>query len=330
MRTTAQDYAWFNDLPVGEAGCVTVVPAADEAAVLTAFGVQPETAWTVDSLEGAISASELPSVEWVYVARVGDALVVVEENGYQGTRREVLAPASKASGTHKAAAFFWNVNALTEFAAARRGRIQCSVEILGAEPEDLDGVPRALRRLVLEGGSEEGDMLGAGGALVAAYTEVTLSEDMLRGGTVYEIVPPTSALETVDPDDRYSGLPSRVVESVSALPPATQRRLAEWATAAAAREAGVEAEPAVRRVLAALGTGQPPALLPELDALAGRSSSLADRFSRLEEDLELGGTVPEHPFHTASDDEPFGRGTAISHLEGLYLRQRSAAVQATR
>jgi hypothetical protein len=331
VKTTAKGYAWFNDLPVGEAGCVTVVPAADEAAVLKAFGARLETAQPVESLQSAISASELPSADWVYVARVGDALVVVEDNGYQGTRREVLAPASKASGVHKAAAFFWNVNALTEFAAARRGKIQCSVEILGAEPEDLDGVPRALRRLVLEGGSEEGDMLAAGGALVAAYTEVALSVDMLRGGTIYEIVAPTSALETFDPDDPYPLLPPRVVTAVRALPSAVQRRLAEWATVAATREAGVDSEPAVQRVLAALGTGQPPALLPELDALASRADSLADKFGRLEDDLEMGGmAMPEHPFYVASNGDRFERGWAISHLEGLYLRQRSSALEATR
>lgn len=150
MKTTAQDYSWLNDLSISEAGCLTVVPAADRQEALAAFGVLDGTARSFESLEDAVNGTERLPEQWVYVVEVGDALVLLEDNGYQGARPEVLRPASKASGTHKAAAFFWNVEGMTDFSAARRGKMQCSVELIGAEPEDLDGVPRALRRLMTE------------------------------------------------------------------------------------------------------------------------------------------------------------------------------------
>ena len=333
MKTTMQEYSWFNDLSFSVAGCVTVVPAADRAAVLAAFGALEDSRRPVGSIDGLVEGPERLPEHWVYVVEAGDALVVVEDNGFQGVRPEVLGPASTASGVWKAAAFFWNVESLTDFSAARRGKVVCSVELLGSEDEDLDDVPKALRPLVIEGGSEEGDMLGAGGALVAAYTGVKFTKDMLDGGTFYEIELPASPLLTYRRDDDFEyiyAMPD-VVDTVGSLSAVQQRRFAAWTTVAAVREAGLQDEPSVQRALAQLGTGSIPALTPGLEALARRTSKATEEFHRLAEDLEIGGIqLPEHPYYEATAETMFGLRQEISQLEGLYLSQRHNAVEAVR
>jgi hypothetical protein len=331
VKTSAQEYSWFNDLSISVAGCITVVPAADRTAVLAAFGALADTNRPVASIDLLGEGVERLPEHWVYVVEAGDALVVMEDNGYQGVRPEVLGPASKASGTHKAAAFFWNVNSLTDFSAARRGKVVCSVELLASEDEDLDDVPKSLRRLVIEGGSEQGDMLAAGGGLVAAFTDVALTRDVLDDGVFYEIELPASPLRSFQSDDDYVYVMPGVVEMIASLSVGQQRQFAEWVTVAAVREAGIQDESPVQRLLAELGTGTIPSLPPPLDGLARRTAKTAGAFQRLTEDLEMGGIRrPEHPFYEATAQTVFGVRKEISHLEGRYLWQRNNAVEAAR
>ena len=330
VGTLADDYAWLNDAAISEAGCITVVPAGDRDAVLAAFGAQPGTARVVGSMDDL----DVPTgaVGLIYVAHVGEALVVIEDNGYQGARSEVLRPASKASGAGVASSFFWNVNAVTAFSAARRGRPLFSVELIGAEEDELDGVPKALRRLVVAGGSEDGDLLGAGLALIATFAKTSFTAEDLRGGTFYEIEPPAADLRTYGPDYRYTyGMPD-AASVLASLPPDQQRRFAAWATRAAAREAAVEDEPAVRTVLQQLAAGEPLSAPPSLDGLVRATVKRHEHFTRLEEDIETGGRpIPtDHPYYEVSVDRRFGVARGFSHLEGSYLGQRRFAVEAAR
>ena len=240
VRAVADDYTWINDAAISEAGCVTVVPAADRDAVLAAFGAVSGTSRVVGSPDDVDSGTT--GVESIYVVEISEAVVVIEDNGYQGSRSEVMRPASKVSGTGVAASFFWNVNAVTAFSAARRGRSLFSVELIGAEEDELDGVPKGLRKLVVAGGSDGGDLLGAGLALIAAFAKTPFTHDDLQGGTVYEIEPPPADLRTYGPDYRYTyGMPD-AASMLAALSAEQQRRFAAWATRAAAREAAVEDE----------------------------------------------------------------------------------------
>ena len=120
VGTLVDDYSWINDAAISEAGCITVVPAGDRDAVLAAFGAQPGAARVNGSMDdlGVDTGAGGP----IYVVQVGEAIVVIEDNGYQGARTEVLRPASKASGTGVATSFFWNVNAVTAFSAAPPGQ----------------------------------------------------------------------------------------------------------------------------------------------------------------------------------------------------------------
>ncbi|KRF06702.1 hypothetical protein ASG88_19540 [Nocardioides sp. Soil777] len=309
---------------------MTVVPAADRDAVLAAFGAMSGTSRVGGSPDDVDSGTT--GVESIYVVEISEAVVVIEDNGYQGSRSEVLRPASKASGTGVASSFFWNVNAVTAFSAARRGRPLFSVELIGAEDDELDGVPKALRKLVVAGGSEGGDLLGAGLALIAAFAKTSFSHDDLQGGTVYEIEPPPADLRTYGPGYRYTyGMPD-AASMLASLSAEQQRRFAAWATRAAAREAAVEDEAAARSVLDQLAMGEPLRTPPSLDVLVRATVTGHKHFTDLEDDVETGGVpIPtDHPYYEAPGDRGFGTTRGFSHLEGCYLGQRRFAVEAVR
>ncbi len=333
MQSAADDYSWINDSALSEAACVTVIPDADRAAVLAAFGggddseLDPQSPLDVArSLNGRV----------IQVVQVGAAVLVIEDNGFEGTRPEVLGPLSQASGIGTAAAFFWNVNAVTSFTAAHRGEVRFAVELLGIEDvddEELRDVPSPLRALVVEGGSEEGDMLGAGLALVATHTSTPFAAEVLDAGRWYEIEPTPSQLEThtVDGYDPLSQYPG-ALRAIHGLTPVQQRALAHWATSAAVRESGMAGEPVVHEVLRSFGAGSAQDVPPGLDRLARTTAAEHERFMDLEQNIEIGGlsTWPRHSYYEAVAEAAFGEERALSHLEGAYLGQRRWAVDTLR
>lgn len=331
---TPADYAWINDSVLSEAACVAVVPAADRAAVLAAYGAAEESEVTrLAALDVGVAMHGCV----IQVVEVGDALIVIEDNGFEATRPEVLAPLSRASRWGAVAAFFWNVNAITSFTAASDGDVDFAIELLGTEDgdEELDDVPAHLRSLVVEGGSEDGDVLGAGLALVASHTATSFTAAVLDSGRFYEIEPTPAALTVrtqrdFDPLAHVRG----ATAMIETLPGAVQRALAEWAAAAAVRESGLDGDPVVRQVLDTFGRdGAAAARAPEgLDQLARTTAREHDRFVDLERDLEHGGRdwPAHHPWYEAVGEGVFEPRRAISHLEGCYLGQRRSAAEALR
>src|SRR4051812_26437926 len=80
-----------------QAMCVTYAQGIDEDALIRAFGGDPAAAEprTLAELEDELNAypyNRVPSV--VLVTRVGDWVVGIEDNGFQGSRPEVLRGAS--------------------------------------------------------------------------------------------------------------------------------------------------------------------------------------------------------------------------------------------
>ena len=205
-----------------------------------------------------------------------------------------------------ASSFFWNVNAVTAFSAARRGRPLFSVELIGAEDDELDGVPKALRRLVVAGGSEGGDLLGAGLALIAAFAKTSFSHDDLQGGTVYEIEPPPADLRTYGPGYRYTyGMPDAASMLASlGRAAAAIRSLGDASGGARGRRGG---RGSCSNVLDQLATGEPLRTPPSLDVLVRATVKGHEHFTDLEEDVETGGVpIPtDHPYYEAPGDRGF-------------------------
>ncbi|WP_340538972.1 DUF6461 domain-containing protein [Nocardioides sp. GXZ039] len=332
MTSGPEAYSWINDTYLCEAGCVTVVPAADSAAVLTAFGVDVSSGRPGSLNDLGMGAGAGGPI---YSVTLGEAMILFENNGFQGARPEVLGPASSASRAGVASSFFWNINALTSFSGARNGAVLFGVELIGPEDEDdqeLADVPAQLRALVVEGGSEDGDMLGSGLALIAAHTATPFSASVVSGGVIYEAAPVPEDLR----DYRLgrhdvSGLRDAPA-LVGALSQQGQRLFAEWAAAASVREADVGGEAAVAEVLAQFGRGSRPSAPSSLDQLAQATAKRHNDFSELVDQREWGGlrSIPAGRCYIATVPSIFGQSRGMSVLEGAYLGQRDRAVEAVR
>jgi hypothetical protein len=125
-------YRWVRHSPLAMAATVTLVIGGTVAEALRAFGADP-------------SAPEPAPLEepWVGVLDAGDAVILVEANGYRGAQADVLAAAS-ASG--RAASWFWNVNALSRLSFAEGGRLLAAFEPRGGEdlPAELSSAVSGL------------------------------------------------------------------------------------------------------------------------------------------------------------------------------------------
>ena len=330
VLVTVSEYAWINDSTIGEAGCVTVVPDAERHEVLAAFGAVESSGRPADSFE-SLDMGTGEAGGHICVIELGDALIVIENNGFQGSRFEVLQPASTASGVHLASSCFWNVNAETSFSAARRGKSLFSVELIGAEDDEMDGVPKKLRTLVIEAGVCGRGHVGRWPRTRGSIHQGPLQPDSHLPRNDLRDQPRPAALQTHLPDYTYIYGMDDVALALTTLTPRQQRRVAEWATRAAAVEADIADEPTVRRVLGQLGDGDPPILPASIDPLARAAAKKHDHFTSLEDDLEEGGLgeTPSHPYYGALAPGPFGE-KVLSHLEGAYLAQRRTALEAVR
>ncbi|GAA2065096.1 hypothetical protein GCM10009801_10140 [Streptomyces albiaxialis] len=127
---------FLTDTGLGDAATFTAVRGGDEDAVIRHFGGDPDTArpMALDDLSSHYDR------DLVLVSRSGPATVVVE-NGYQGSREEVLRPLSRLGRTASA---FWNVNAVSRLSLAEDGLISSALDMVvlddpyGARPDAWD------------------------------------------------------------------------------------------------------------------------------------------------------------------------------------------------
>ena len=173
----------------------------------------------------------------------GDSVVVLEENGFQGSRSEVLCPASKASAGGLAVSVFWNVEGLVMFSAARRGKMVCSGELMDCEPEEF---PRAVQRLARLAEDEEADLVAVGAAMVEQFSGVAFDRSVVDAAVHRSLTPVLEDYWTYGPDDTplHSGAP-QLVPLIVGADDETRRRLALWAAGVATVEAGISDERAV-------------------------------------------------------------------------------------
>lgn len=226
---------------LGEAGCLTVVVGADTEKVLDAFAAESKERVSIED------ASLVPTPHVAVADAAGGALVAVELNGYEGSRPEVLARASRRG---KAASVYWEINGMVTVSCASRGRLVASADLSeGTEDADL---PARLRTLLP---AADDDLVAAGGAMVERYTGITVPPGVLDGLPEAYVVHPRPEqrdLETPDNTALNYDYP-QLVRGIVAAGPAAQRRLAEWAAEQAVSVVGLTAEPAVREVTSQFG-----------------------------------------------------------------------------
>jgi hypothetical protein len=131
-------FGWIQSTELRDGACVTLVAPADAGGVVRGFG---------GDLGGARRASlaeiGMPSVDepGVAVRDLGSWLLVVEVNGWQGSRPEVL---RRISAGGRAVSAYWNVNLTTRFSYAVDGRVLTAFEVMspdrrhGADPDCLE------------------------------------------------------------------------------------------------------------------------------------------------------------------------------------------------
>jgi hypothetical protein len=183
---TAADYAWLEDHWLREAFCITLVRGLDEREVLRRLGgehSQPRllTVGEAGRLSGSFQAG-YPQI--VLVARTDGWAVAVEDNGWEGSRPEVLRALS--AGT-QAVSVYRNVNALGYFSDAVDGEVLVRFELLfpqrrwGSRPDLL--LPQ-MRAVGLDPDWQEplyGEVDPAALALAERVTGVHLDPRMLEG-----------------------------------------------------------------------------------------------------------------------------------------------------
>ncbi|PPK67183.1 DUF6461 domain-containing protein [Actinokineospora auranticolor] len=125
-----QGYLWVSESRISVGATVTVVDGLSRDEVIRAFGADPADPVTVDRMY------ETYTDQWLALVERDDRVVVVEDNGFQGSRPEVIRELSRAG---RAASMFWNVNALTRVSLARGGELLLQGEVMelrqGGEPE---------------------------------------------------------------------------------------------------------------------------------------------------------------------------------------------------
>lgn len=246
-----------NRWAIREAVCLTYVRGIDEDSMIRAFGGDPTNTAprSIDELDDGSGGYGGDDMATLLVAAVGDWLVGVEPNGFQGSRPEVLRGAS-AGGS--AVSVYWNINASNRFQVATRGAITVAFDMLrpedrwGREPDAisgyLDGLPFG----------HHGHTWEAGLALAERITGVRLTTELLDGHfrrAVLHELPEDLVPESLLGDP---ALDHPFIREVLAEPtPDKLPRIARYLAEVVARDAGIEDDADVRAALAALAAGTP-------------------------------------------------------------------------
>ncbi|MGS2617023.1 DUF6461 domain-containing protein [Micromonospora sp. LZ34] len=316
---------------LGQAMCVTYARGIDEDAFIRAFGGDPAaTATRTRRQLGAELApyhyNEIPCT--LLVARVDDWLIGLEENGFQGSRPEVMRGAS-AGGT--AVSVYWNINGTNRLTYNVAGRRVVGFDMYdpdrrwGSDPDAL------LDDLVDLPFDEPGSHWATGLVLAERVSGVRLDEEMLAGEfrrafltEVSEDLVPEGVEDHPALDDPFarSVIAEPSVERLSAITRFMAHRVAE--------DAGVHQDPAVRAALGILderAAGRAVAadgqLLQRLrtraDELQAASMTGPDRdaFRRMHAVLGMIGAL---------DDDPAEAAFRIYWSGGYSLRDRDASV----
>lgn len=292
------------------AGCLTVVTGQDGLASLIAVGANDQAPVTLGEDWDGEAGSATPVLAPADLSH-GDgmaAAVLIEKNGFEGSRVEVLAALSSKG---KAASVYWNVNGLVVFGCARHGKVLASVELLDA---DVAALPRGLPPFLSDGGSDQSPV-AVGMAMVEQCTGVHVPADsgITRPSTGYPIESPLFNVRVTRAELLDLGYPNpSLVSAALAASPTARRRLAEWAAAAALDQAGLAAHPAVRAALAQFDAGAPIAFSAEA--------------TRLRLHAERGPNLAAAALNDDTDDD--GRYRSLQHWSTKYWAMEALAYTA--
>lgn len=311
------------DAEWGEAFCLTFVRGLDESALISAFGGNPATVMSPADLAHALDGfrhGDEPAT--LLAATVGDWRVGIEINGAQGCRPEVLRRAA-ASGDGTALSVFRDVQGRSEFTYVTGDRTQVVIDQIrperrsGSDPQVLDALIAGLPF------GHQGDIIpeAAGLALAERLTGVRLPLDLLERdlpGVILRLVPD----DLVPEGGRgLAALDHPLVKRMLAAPiPENVPAMAAFRARLIAEDAGLNGEPVVREVLAALDDERPPD--PELRV---RMRDLHERLAGELQALNALHDIASAAFTTDDPTDRFGTRYAIKDsdrsLQAVVLRR---------
>ncbi|BCY10522.1 DUF6461 domain-containing protein [Actinoplanes sp. L3-i22] len=290
------------DAEWGEAFCLTFVRSLDDAALITAFGGDPEKIMQPADLAQVLDTfryGDEPAT--LVVATVAAWHVGIEINGDQGARSEVLRRLA-AAGDGTALSVVRDINGRSELTYVTGDRTQLVLDSLrperrsGSAPEVLDallaGLPFGYRDDVIPE--------AAALALAERVTGVRLPFDLMEQdlpGVVLTVVPDDLVPEG---GQGLAALDHPFVRRMLAAPiPENVPAMVAFRTRLIAEDAGLLGEPAVREILDALAADRPPA--PEV---RGR---LRELHERLTGELQAMNAVQDLAAAAFPGDDPMER-----------------------
>lgn len=299
--------SWVDTSPLSESGCVTVATNADTVAVRLAFGAGDDVVSEVSPSDESFWDNE-PASYWAWFSTEpagAGHVTVIEVNGFQGSRPEVLRSASRASAAGLAASAFWNVNGMVIFTCARRGKVIASIDlsILDVDDEDsLTGLPRPLKALARTAVEDGADLPEVAIAMVQKFTGVNVGPEALEVGSAHLIWHVVEDFEGYGADYLPSHLSDfpQLTSALVALDPVRQRRIAKEATLIAVSEAGLSGHPAVASVLDQFADVDLPVINPGVGTLKREINRRADQLTNEEMELSSYGAIEiDHAFQQA-------------------------------
>ena len=251
-------YRWLSpDDPqnyLAVAACVTVVRGLDVAETVVAFGGDPSL-----PPQPLLSFDGTGYMEVAAVGQVGDVVVVVEPNGFQGARPEVLRVASHKG---EAVSVYWNVNSVRRFSYSVGGELVTSFDPVFTPDQRSGSDPdRLLTEMATLPFGIGNDPIPAAFVLAERVIGRALSREDIEGVTdSWRLVPLLGDLYPRAAEHHFlRHQHPELVDLVAGAPSETQRELAAVAAGQAATATGLDREPGVRAALAGLRTtpGEP-------------------------------------------------------------------------
>ncbi|WP_220182956.1 DUF6461 domain-containing protein [Sphaerisporangium album] len=245
---------------------------------------------------------------------LGEWTVLVEPNGFQGSRPDVLTGLSRRG---RALSVFWNANGDGQLAYAEHGRLLAVFDLF--DPEELEELPAALSAWTEL--AEQDDPRVAGLALGEAVTRRRLEPGWLAGEHMSAVLDaPQDIVDTsaVDQDRidhlAYLAEDPRVADLVANPDPGRTREIAALLAETACELSGLDM-PVTRRVVTSLAQAPGPAVLVEL----------RDEVRHLSEDLRAQTPAADAPPLTI--EHWHARFMAVQVLEAALGEDAKAAAQ---
>jgi Family of unknown function (DUF6461) len=251
-------YLWVHEHGIHVASCITFVRGKNEDDVLRGFGGDPATerlmTLTDVANESCNSGYPYGYAPLLMVDTINDWVVIFEDNGFQGTRHEVLQPVSQGT---EMVSVYWNVNAVQRFIYAVDGKtitefeLQWPKSLRGTEPDRLLDYLRDLP-------FESGNTLASAMALSERITDVRIDRSWFEiEHRVVEVNPlPQEPHPDLEPEWTSLAIHHPEIATLIRDAPATAwRPIALLAADRSATETGITSDQAIRAALQALRSG---------------------------------------------------------------------------